>query len=192
MEFRVDKVLKSKDPIVGSIRAEIAQASAHKLELIGSKVATANGDGSNSLVYLGLVAGVGRWRVVGIGGYVVVGGLSTKPESMWWGYRISDIGALDSDAFGSIVCNTTADKELTGGDIIYQGISPFEDVLGFDALVHPDTHTWTISGAGAGVKMGVWQTKASMLSVRKENVADSDATIIPFVLVEYESGEGVK
>lgn len=190
MEIRVNKALGSKDPLLSTIQGCISLTQ-RKLNIRKTQGVSANGDGSDSVMNMGIMMSTFGWRVVGIGGYVVVGGLSTKAESGVWGFLVSDIGAADEDAFGSFVCNTTASKQFTAGDIIYQGITPFENVLGLDALAIADSHTWDISGTGAGVQMGVWQTKAAFLSFTKKNVANSDATICPFFVVEYNLGDGV-
>jgi hypothetical protein len=166
-------------------------ATGKKLKLMTSVIASANGAGSDSVVNLGLVAGTEKWRIVGIGGYVVAKGADTILESMVWGYLISDIGASDEDAFGSVVCVVTANKELEAGDILYQGINPYDNFFGLDALASAGAHTWDISGTGAGLLMGDWQTKAAFLTATKKNVASSTATIVPFVLIEYETGGGV-
>jgi hypothetical protein len=132
-----------------------------------------------------------RWLVVGIGAHVYVDATSTKAESFTWGYYLSDLGAMDADAFGSFVMDTTADKQIVDGDIIYQGIAPFDDYFDFDALANAGVHTWDISGAGAGVLMGEWQTKSAFLVIIKENVAASTGRGYGFFLIEYEIGGGV-
>jgi hypothetical protein len=87
--------------------------------------------------------------------------------------------------------DTTANKEVKDGDYIYQGVSPFDDYFEFDALENAGTHTWDISGAGAGVLMGDWQTKSAHLVMTKANVASSTATGYAMFLIEYELGSGV-
>jgi hypothetical protein len=192
MEFKVKKTPRNLDNRLSLINSMINEMCAKKLVLLSAVTATANGAGSDSIVNLGLVAGSNRWRVVGIGGYVAAKGASTILESMVWGYSPSDIGVADEDAFGSVVCVVTGDKELEAGDIIYQGISPYDNFFGFDALESAGAHTWDISGTGAGVLMGDWQTKAAFINATKKNVASSTATIVPFILIEFEIGAGVE
>jgi hypothetical protein len=192
MEFKVKKTPRNLDNRLSLINSMINEMCGKRLKLMSSAIASANGAGADSVVNLGLVAGPNRWRIVGVGGYVVVKGASTILESMVWGYLVSDIGVADEDAFGSVVCVVTADKELEAGDILYQGISPYDDFFGFDALASAGAHTWDISGDGAGVLMGDWQTKAAFLSATKKNVANSTAVIVPFVLIEFEIGGGVE
>jgi hypothetical protein len=192
MEFKVKKTPRNLDNRLSLINSMIMETCGKKLEVMSAFDPSANGAGADSVVNLGLVAGTDRWRIVGIGGYVVVKGASTILESMVWGYLVSDIGAADEDAFGSVVCVVTADKELESGDILFQGITPYDDFFGFDALESAGAHTWDISGTGAGLLMGDWQTKAAFLNATKKNVASSTATIVPFVLVEFEVGGGVE
>ena len=191
MEFRSKKIPKNLDSPSTIANNMVIQAVAKKICLVSGVNATANGAGADSDKVIAFSSCPDKWRVVGIGAYVVAGGASTILESVLWGYLVSDIGAEDKDAFGSIVCVVTANKELVAGDIIYQGIAPFDNFLGVDALANAGAHTWDISGAGAGVSMGVWQSKAAILSVTKANVASSTATVIPFVLIEYDTGAGL-
>jgi hypothetical protein len=191
MEYRSKKIPRSMDAPSTIANNMIMQAVARKIALISGINATANGNGADSDKVIGFVSATDEWRVVGIGGWVNVKGTDQIAESVTWGYHISDIGAEDKDAFGSIVCTTTADKEFESGDMFYQGIAPFDDFFGLDALASAGAHTWDISGTGAGVSMGVWQSKAAMLSVTKVNVASSTATIVPFILIEYNTGAGI-
>ena len=191
MEFRSKKIpgeMDSQSTIANSL---ILQATARKLVLITSNIVSANGNGAASDVYMGIVAAPDKWRVVGVGAWIASGGASTIEESIWWGHLTSDIGGADEDCFGAFVCTPTANKELVYGDILYQGVAPFENFLGIDALENAGEHVWDIGGAGAGVKMGVWQTKMAALRVKKCNVANSTALINPFFLVEYETGGGI-
>jgi hypothetical protein len=192
MEFKVKKTPRNLDNRLSLINSMIMETCGKKLKLLSATGATANGASGDSIVNLGLVAGTDRWRVVGIGGYVGVKGASTILESIFWGYLVSDIGSVNDDAFGSVVCVVTGDKELESGDILFQGITPYDDFFGFDGLESAGAHTWKISGVGAGAQMGVWQTKAAFLTATKKNVASSTATIVPFVLIEFEIGGGVE
>jgi hypothetical protein len=87
--------------------------------------------------------------------------------------------------------DTTADKQIKFGDFIYQGIAPYDDYFDFDVPELEGTHVWDISGAGAGVLMGDWQTKSAQLTMVKQNVAGSTATAYPIYLIEYEQGGGI-
>lgn len=170
-------------------------ATEKQLATLSSAALTGTGDGAGSVVPLPLMIipkSVGaRWRVVGVGAYIYADGASTVAESFKWGHYLSDLGSIDSDAFGSFVMDTGAGKQVKDGDFIYQGIAPFDDFFEFDALENAGVHTWDISGAGAGVLMGDWQTKSAHLVMSKENVASSTATAYGFMLVEYETGGGV-
>jgi hypothetical protein len=192
MEFKVKKTPRNLDNRLSLINSMINEMCGKRLELMTHDVSSGTGDGSDSVLTLGLVATPNRWRIVGIGGLVQAKGASTILESMVWGYFASDIGATDEDAFGSVVCVVTADKELEVGDILYQGVSPYDDFFGFDALASAGVHVWDIAGTGAGVLMGDWQTKAAFLTATKKNVASSTAVIAPFVLIEFEIGGGVE
>jgi hypothetical protein len=192
MEFKVKKTPRNLDNRLSLINSMIMESCGKKLELLSSPSFTGDGAGADSTIYLGLVTSPEKWRIVGIGGYVVVKGASTILESMVWGNLVSDIGAGDEDAFGSVVCVVTADKELEAGDILFQGVSPYDNFFGFDALESAGAHTWVISGAGAGLLMGEWQTKAALLTATKKTVASSTAIIMPFFLVEFEIGSGVE
>jgi len=170
-------------------------ATGKRLVTLSSLALTGTGDGAGSVVPLPLMLipkSVGaRWRVVGIGAYVYADGTSTVAESFTWGHYLSDLGSIDSDAFGSFVMATGAGKQVKDGDFIYQGIVPFDDYFDFDALENAGVHTWDISGAGAGVLMGDWQTKSAHIVMVKQNVANSTATLYPLFLIEYETGGGI-
>jgi hypothetical protein len=191
MDYRVNSFGPSKDKIINIARGEVITCCARRLMLLtGIGGVTGTGNGSDSTVRLGLIGAPEGWRIVGIGAFVVAKGADTKQESITWGFGIGDIGAQDLDAFGSVVCVATSNKEWEAGDFMYQGIAPFEDFFKLDALASAGAHVWDISGTGAGVQMGVWQYKAAMLTVTKANVADSTATVVPFMLVEYNAGGG--
>jgi hypothetical protein len=171
------------------------QATGKQLITLASQGLTGNGDGTPSVVALPLMIipkSVGaRWKVVGVGAYIYHDGASTVAEKILWGHYASDLGSIDSDAFGSFVQDTTADKQVKDGDFIYAGIAPFSDYFDFDAPELAGSHIFDISGTGAGVLMGVWQTKSTHIVMSKENVASSTATAYAFMLVEYEQGGGV-
>jgi hypothetical protein len=191
MEFRVNKDVKTRDSLINNIRSEIQIVTAKRVELISAREYSANGDGSASYVYCGIVAAPGRWRVVGIGGIVSTDGHDQTAEIGQWGYEISDLGATDYDAFGQVTMDNDAGDAWNDGEILYQGIAPYDDFFGFDALGDA-VDTWDIAGEGAGVLMGDWQSKSASLRFSKANVANSDAKIMPFFLVEYEAGGGVE
>jgi hypothetical protein len=191
MNFRVNKYKNSRDPLIGSIRSEIAMGYGKIVKLVLGTGISGNGDGATSDIYCGLVASPDTWRVVGIGGWVHTDGLATTAEICQWGTLLADLGSADIDAFGDVTMDTDAGDNWAYGDILYHGITPYNEFFGFDALKNGGEDTWDISGAGAGVLMGEWQTKASFLQFRKANVANADAKIVPFFLVEYESGNGV-
>ena len=195
MEFRSKKITGPLDSISSIANNMVMQAASKRLITLSSLAATGTGDGAGSVVPLPLMLipkSVGaRWRVVGVGAYIYADGASTVAESFTWGYYLSDLGSIDSDAFGSFVMDTGAGKQLKDGDLIYQGIAPFEDYFELDALENAGVHTWDISGAGAGVLMGDWQTKTAHLVMTKANVASSTATAYGFMLIEYEPGGGI-
>jgi hypothetical protein len=195
MEYRSKKIPTNLDALGSIANSLVMQATGKRLMALFGQNITDNGDGSATFVVSGgmlIPKKVGaRYRVVGVGAYVFLDGTSTIAEQIEWGYHISDLGATDYDAFGSFVQDTTADKQLVFGDFIYQGIAPFDDYFDFDALANAGTHTWDISGAGAGVLMGEWQTKSAQLVTVKQNVASSTARVYPLFLIEYETGGGV-
>jgi hypothetical protein len=195
MQYRSKKIPSFLDAPGSIANSLVMQATGKQLITLASLNATANGDGAASVVPVPLLLipkSVGaRWRVVGVGAYIYADGTSTIAESLTWGNYLSDLGALDSDAFGSFVMDATADKQVKDGDFIYQGIAPFDDYFEFDALENAGSHTWDISGTGAGVLMGDWQTKSAHLVMTKANVASSTATAYAFFLIEYELGNGI-
>jgi hypothetical protein len=195
MQFRSKKIPNNLD-VQGSIaNSLVMQATGKQLLALFGQSVTTNGDGSATYVAAGGIVipkKVGaQWRVVGIGAYINNDGASTVAEKIEWGHQISDRGATDYDGFGSFVQDTTADKQLKFGDFIYQGIAPYNDYFDFDAVANAGTHTWDISGAGAGTLMGSWQTKSAHLVMVKQNVASSTATVYPIFLIEVETGSGV-
>jgi hypothetical protein len=185
MEFRSKKIPDNLDTVGSIANSLVMQATGKRLLALFGQSLTGNGDGSATFVAAGgmlIPKSVGaRWRVVGIGAYVYADGASTVAEKIEWGYQISDLGATDYDAFGSFVQDTTADKQIKYGDFIYQGISEFSDFFEFDALANAGSHVWDISGTGAGLLMGDWQTKSAHLVMVKQNVASSTATAYPFI-----------
>ena len=195
MEYRSKKIAEKLDSISSIANNMVMQATGKRLITLASLGLTGTGDGAGSVVPLPLLLipkSVGaRWRVVGVGAYIYADGTSTIAESLTWGHYLSDLGAIDGDAFGSFVMDTTANKEVKDGDFIYQGVSPFNDYFDFDALANAGSHTWDIAGAGAGVLMGKWQTKSAHLVMSKVNVASSTARAYGFMLIEYEIGGGV-
>ena len=195
MEYRSKKITGPLDSISSIANNMVMQAASKRLITLSSLAVTGTGNGAASVVPLPLMLipkSVGaRWRVVGVGAYIYADGTSTVAESFTWGHYLSDLGAIDSDAFGSFVMDTGAGKQLKDGDMIYQGIAPFEDYFELDALENAGVHTWDISGAGAGVLMGDWQTKSAHLVMTKANVASSAATGYGFMLIEYEPGGGI-
>jgi hypothetical protein len=192
MDFRVNKYIKSRDPIMGTIRGEMNNFLNQRLCLRIGHILSGTGDGADSRVYVGLAASPSKWRVVAVGGWFWGDATATIAEKVEWGMLVSDAGATDSDAFGSFVMDTTAAKNLVGGDVIYQSIAPFENFFNFDTPTNAGSHTWDIGGTGAGLLMGDWQTKAAMLVAYKSNVASSTGTLIPFMLIEYDIGGGVQ
>lgn len=190
MDFKVNRYVGSRDPLIGSIRAEVGKCCNVRVELLSARVYSANGDGAASYVYCGIVATPGKWRVVGIGGIVAGDGHDQTAEIGQWGYGTSDLGTADTDAFGQVTMDNDAGDAWNGGETLWQAISPYEDFFGFDALGDA-VDTWVISGAGAGAMMGEWQTKVTSLRFAKADVANSDALIMPFYLIEYETGDGV-
>jgi len=195
MEYRSKKIPQFLDAPSSIANNMVMLATGKRLITISSLALTGTGDGAGSVVPLPLMLipkKVGaRWRVVGVGAYIYTDGTSTVAESFTWGHYLSDLGSIDSDAFGSFVMDTGAGKQVKDGDFIYQGIAPFDDYFDFDALENTGAHTWDISGAGAGVLMGEWQTKSAHLVMTKVNVASSTATAYAFFLIEYEIGNGV-
>lgn len=193
MDFNVVKPPHVMDSKLGMVYGAISRVGNKRVKLLSSRNAiTGNGASGDSIVRVGIVASCCRWRVVAIGGYVYVKGADTVQEIMEWGYLISDIGAADPDAFGKVTCVATSNKEWEAGDFMYQGIAPYTDFFGFDALASAGAHVWDISGTGAGVSMGEWQTKAALLIATKKNVGSSTALIMPAFLIEYETGGGVE
>ena len=192
MEFRLTRLPGKLDKLGMIANSLVLQATDKKLELISAQVYSANGDGSANSVYCGVVAVPkgSKWRIVGIGGLVILDGHDQVLEIGQWGYYTSDLGAYDLDAFGQVTMDNDAGDAWNAGEMLYQGIAGYEDFFGFDPLGDA-VDTWDISGTGAGVLMGDWQTKATLLRFVKVNVANSDATIMPFFLVEYETGGGV-
>jgi hypothetical protein len=195
VEFRSKKIPTELDSPASIANNMVMQATGKRLAALFGSACTGNGDGAGTFVVSGAMLvpkKVGsQWRVVGVGGYVFTDGASTVAEQVEWGYQISDLGATDYDAFGSFVQDTTADKQLKFGDFIYAGVAPFDDYFDFDAPELAGSHTWDISGAGAGVLMGEWQTKSAHVVMAKQNVASSTATLYPVFLIEYETGGGV-
>jgi len=195
MEFRSKKIPTKLDSPSAIANNMVMQATGKRLLVLSSLSLTATGDGAGSVVAFPLMVIPkkvnARWRVVGVGAYIYADGASTVAESFVWGHYLSDLGAIDVDAFGSFVMDVTADKQLKDGDFIYQGIAPFDDYFDFDVPELEGAHTWDISAAGAGVLMGEWQTKSAWLEMSKENVAGSTSRGYGLILVEYETGGGV-
>jgi hypothetical protein len=195
MEYRSTKIPSNLDAMGSIANSLVMQATGKRLLALFGQSVTGTGDGAGTFVAAGAMLipkSVGaRWRVVGVGAYVFTDGASTVAEKIEWGHHISDLGATDYDAFGSFVQDTTADKQIKFGDFIYQGVAPFDDYFEFDALANAGTHTWDISGAGAGLLMGDWQTKSAHVTMVKQNVASSTATVYPIFLIEYETGGGI-
>lgn len=195
MDFRSKKIPAFLDIPSSIANNMVLQATAKRLTTLSSMALTGTGDGAGSVVPFPLMLipkSVGaRWRVVGVGAYIYADGTSTVAEKFTWGHYLSDLGAIDSDAFGDFVMDTGAGKQLKDGDMIYQGIAPFDNYFDLDALENAGAHTWDISGAGAGVLMGEWQTKSAHLVMTKANVASSTATAYGFMLLEYEAGGGI-
>jgi hypothetical protein len=195
VEFRSKKIPTNLDAQGSIANSLVMAATGKRLLVLSSLAATGTGDGAATVVHLPnmlIPKSVGaRWHVVGIGAYVYANGASTVAESFQWGHYLSDLGSLDVDAFGSFVMDTTANKQIVDGDFIYAGVAPFDDYFEFDALANAGSHTWDISGAGAGVLMGDWQTKSAHLVMAKANVASSTATGYAFFLIEYEIGGGL-
>lgn len=195
MQYRSKKIpgfLDAQGSIANSL---VMQATGKQLVTLASLGITGNGASAGTTVPVPLMVipkSVGaRWRVVGVGAYIYNDGASTVAESFTWGHYLSDLGALDSDAFGSFVMDETADKQVKDGDFIYQGIVPFDDFFEFDVPELEGAHVWDISGAGAGVLMGVWQTKSAWLCMTKVHVASSTATGYGLFLIELETGGGL-
>jgi hypothetical protein len=195
MQFRSKKIPNNLDPLGSIANSLVMQATGKQLLILSGIALTGNGDGSATFSPIPLLVipkSVGvRWRVVGVGAYIFNHAASTVAESFTWGYEAGDLGAVDVDAFGSFVMDTTADKQIVNGDFLFQGISPFDNYFEFDALANAGTHTWDISGTGAGVLMGDWQTKSTWLTMTKANVASSTATGMGLFLIEIETGGGV-
>jgi hypothetical protein len=195
MQFRSKKIPNNLDPQGAIANSLVMQATGKQLLALFGEGLIGHGADQGYLVVSGgilIPKSVGaRWRVVGVGAYVMVDGTSTIAEQIGWGYQTSDLGAEDYDAFGSFVMDTTADKQLKYGDFIYQGIAPFDDYFNFDAPELAGAHTWDIAGAGAGVLMGEWQTKSAHLVMVKEHVANSTARGYSIFLIEIETGGGV-
>lgn len=192
MEFRSSKIPSSLDHLSQIANNLVLEATSRKLELISGNTYSANGNGAASSLYLGIVAVPkgSKWRVVGIGGLVANDGHNQVAEICQWGYHTSDLGAADLDAFGKVTMDNDELDAWNAGEILWQGISPYEDFFGFDALGDA-VDTWDIAGEGAGVLMGDWQTKAAAMIFTKADVVNSDALILPFMLVEYKTGSGV-
>lgn len=195
MEYRSKKIPRFLDAPSSIANNMVMLATGTRLITLPTASLTGTGDGVASIALppLMLIAkGVGaRWRVVGVGAFIYNHGASTVAESFLWGHYLSDLGAQDDDAFGSFTMDVTADKQVKHGDFLYQGIAPFDDYFEFDALELAGSHTWDISGAGAGVLMGEWQTKSTFLVMTKANVASSTATGYGFFLIEYDVGGGI-
>ncbi|HID20249.1 MAG TPA: hypothetical protein EYP28_04860, partial [Methanophagales archaeon] len=179
MEFRVNRIKKNIDQLLGAINGEIQYNVGHLLSLKSYAGKSGNGDGGTSWVFFDLLATPGRWRVVGIGGYITNDGASTVSEKCRWGYRTCDLGGEDIDSFGEVVMDSDDGKNWIAGDVIYQGVSPFDNFFGFDTPTNEGNDTWDISGEGAGNLMGEWQSKATYLLFSKANVAGSRATVSP-------------
>jgi len=148
-------------------------------KLIMGQNATGNGAAAASIVHLGMLP-LALWRVAAVGFTVIVGGASTVAEVVEWGYDHSDIGAVDTNAFGEVAMDTTADAEWTAGDMYIKSADQGFDLAAVDAEANAGTPTW---GAG-GALLGVWQTAPALLSCLKKEVASSTATVIPFMLIE--------
>jgi hypothetical protein len=195
MQYRSTKIPANLDAMGSIAGSLVMQATGKQLVVLSGQTLTGNGHAGATFAGVPLMAipkSVGaRWRVVGVGAYVYTDAASTVAESFTWGHLIGDLGADDIDAFGSFVMDETADKQIVGGDFIYAGIAPVDDFFEFDALANAGTHVWDISGAGAGVQMGTWQTKSAWLVMLKVHVVNSTATGVPLFLVEIETGGGI-
>jgi len=146
--------------------------------LLLGQVATGVADNTSSTVYLGMIP-LDHWRVVGVGFIITANGASTVAETFEWGNALSDMGVADANAFGAYNIDTTADKQLADGDMYIASSSQGFDLVDVDALANAGAHTW-----GAGVSLGVWQTKAGLISFKKTGGIGATSTAIPFVLVE--------
>lgn len=138
---------------------------------------SANGDGAVSTVYCGFIP-LKHWRVVGVGFLSVIGGLSTTAEIVEWGIAECDAQGVDPNYFGQLAMDVNANKEFDAGDMYIKTSGGLN--LSVDAMGAAGVHTWGAGGSG----LAVWQKKAGVLTAGKQNVANSDTTIVPFFLVE--------
>jgi hypothetical protein len=195
MQFRSKKIPNNLDAQGAIANSLVMQATGKQLVTLSALGQTGNGHAGATFAPVPLMVipkSVGaRWRVVGVGAYIYNVAASTVAESFLWGYELCDLGAADADAFGSFVMDTTAGDQIIYGDFIYQGIAPFDDYFEFDAPANAGTHVWDISGDGAGVLMGDWQTKSAWLTLTKAHVVGSTATGFGIFLIEIETGGGV-
>lgn len=138
---------------------------------------TGTGASAAAIVYAGFIP-LKHWRVTAVGFLTIAAGTSTKAEVVEWGIAECDAQGVDANYFGELQMDTTASKNFAAGDMYIKTSGGLN--LSVDAMSLAGTHTWAAGGSG----LGVWQTKAGVLTAGKQNVALSTATVVPFFLVE--------
>jgi hypothetical protein len=118
-----------------------------------------------------------KWRVDAVGFIVTTGGVSTENPVVYFGTSLGDLGAA-SNRYGTVTQDVNANKEFDGSDVWIK--DPKGLLVAPDALGGGGTHVWD---AGLG-KLGVWETKATILQIQRPN--DHNLTIIPFMLLEVQ------
>lgn len=120
-----------------------------------------------------------RWRVVAVGFGVITGGVSTENPEVEFGIKHSNIAETDTDFFGSVLQDATANKEFDAGDMWIKDDAGFLDVA--EETMNVGTPVWDAGGD----QLMVWNEMAGILSVTRPNV--HVLTIQPFMLVEVEN-----
>lgn len=146
-----------------------------------SEIASGNGDGSDSYVYLGIIA-YKKWRVVGMGFHVYLNhGASEIAESIEFGNAKAGVDSVDNDAFGKVTQDIRNGKQWISGDMVFYGDSHMVTPA---AQEYGGVSEWRVNETYVGRLFNVWRTRPAMIRLTKVNVTGSSATVRGLMLIE--------
>ena len=150
-----------------------------KYVFISARSFTGNGSSGTSRLYLNMML-YNPFRVVGVGGQVILAGASTVAEKYSFGILGHNISTA-SNYFGTFTQDATANKELEIGDVLFRSFDQGVPLPEFDDFENGGTHTYSVEGN----RLGKWQhNQLGVLTCTKEHVVSSTGVLFPFLIVE--------
>ena len=149
----------------------------HTLILLQAGTATGNGAAAVSIITIGVIP-YRSWRVINVGFTIEDDGASTIAETISFGAHIDGIG-FDADLFGTFAQDVGVNKNVSSGDF-YQRVD-YTYISTPDAPLQAGTPVWSSGNPNGFLN---WYNKQALITIQKNQVLNSTATVKGWVLIE--------